>query len=36
VVSRGDEEIRFQIAADHTPADIDEALAVLADFFGKA
>ncbi|MCL4764615.1 MAG: aminotransferase class I/II-fold pyridoxal phosphate-dependent enzyme [Hyphomicrobiaceae bacterium] len=29
VVPRGDEEIRFQISADHTPADIDEALAAL-------
>jgi glycine C-acetyltransferase len=32
VVPQGDEEIRFQISADHTPADIDEALAVLARF----
>ncbi len=32
VVPRGDEEIRFQICADHTPRDIDEALAVLKDF----
>ncbi len=32
VVPRGDEEIRFQISADHTPADIDEALAALSDF----
>lgn len=32
VVPRGDEEIRFQLCADHTPADIDEALAVLAAF----
>jgi glycine C-acetyltransferase len=31
VVPRGDEEIRFQICADHTQADIDEVLAVLAD-----
>jgi glycine C-acetyltransferase len=30
VVPRGDEEIRFQISADHTEADIDEALAALA------
>jgi len=30
VVPKGDEEIRFQISADHTPADLDEALAVLA------
>ena len=34
VVPRGDEEIRFQLCADHTPADIDEALAVLAAFPG--
>jgi glycine C-acetyltransferase len=32
VVPQGDEEIRFQISADHTQADIDEALAVLAAF----
>jgi glycine C-acetyltransferase len=30
VVPRGDEEIRFQISADHTAADVDEALAALA------
>ena len=30
VVPRGDEEIRFQINADHTEADIDAVLAVLA------
>jgi len=30
VVPKGDEEIRFQISADHTPADLDEALTVLA------
>ncbi len=29
VVPKGDEEIRFQISADHTAADIDEAIAVL-------
>jgi len=29
VVPRGDEEIRFQISADHTAADVDEALAAL-------
>ena len=29
VVPKGDEEIRFQISADHTPGDIDEALAIL-------
>jgi glycine C-acetyltransferase len=29
VVPKGDEEIRFQISADHTPADIDEALDAL-------
>jgi glycine C-acetyltransferase len=32
VVPRGDEEIRFQICADHTPADIDDALQALAEF----
>lgn len=32
VVPRGDEEIRFQIAADHTADDIDEVLSVLASF----
>jgi glycine C-acetyltransferase len=31
VVPRGDEEIRFQISADHTAADIDAALAALAE-----
>lgn len=31
VVPRGEEEIRFQISADHTAADVDEVLAVLAD-----
>lgn len=35
VVPRGDEEIRFQVNADHTEADIDAVLAVLASF-GKA
>lgn len=34
VVPRGDEEIRFQICADHQPADIDEALAALGSFAG--
>lgn len=34
VVPKGEEEIRFQISADHTSADIDEALAVLASFPG--
>jgi glycine C-acetyltransferase len=34
VVPKGDEEIRFQISADHTAADIDEALAVLGRFAG--
>jgi glycine C-acetyltransferase len=29
VVPRGDEEIRFQISADHTMADIDQALGLL-------
>jgi glycine C-acetyltransferase len=32
VVPKGDEEIRFQVNADHTEADIDQALAVLAGF----
>jgi glycine C-acetyltransferase len=32
VVPRGDEEIRFQISADHTAVDIDEALLVLSRF----
>ena len=32
VVPKGEEEIRFQICADHTTADIDEALAALAQF----
>jgi len=32
VVPKGDEEIRFQISADHTPADIDEVLAALKAF----
>jgi glycine C-acetyltransferase len=32
VVPKGDEEIRFQISADHTPADIDEAIEVLGRF----
>ncbi len=32
VVPEGDEEIRFQISADHTAADIDYALEVLAGF----
>jgi glycine C-acetyltransferase len=34
VVPKGEEEIRFQISADHTTADIDEALDVLARFGG--
>ena len=34
VVPRGEEEIRFQVSADHTPADIDEVLDVLAGFGG--
>jgi glycine C-acetyltransferase len=32
VVPRGDEEIRFQISADHTTADLDEVLNVLREF----
>jgi glycine C-acetyltransferase len=34
VVPRGEEEIRFQISADHTPADIDQVLEVLSSFAG--
>jgi glycine C-acetyltransferase len=34
VVPKGEEEIRFQISADHVPADIDEALAALRTFAG--
>jgi glycine C-acetyltransferase len=34
VVPKGDEEIRFQISADHTPGDIAVALDVLARFAG--
>jgi glycine C-acetyltransferase len=30
VVPRGDEEIRFQVSADHTPGDIEEVLQLLA------
>ncbi|MFZ0013506.1 MAG: aminotransferase class I/II-fold pyridoxal phosphate-dependent enzyme [Acidimicrobiia bacterium] len=32
VVPKGDEEIRFQVNADHTPADIDHVLGTLRDF----
>ncbi len=35
VVPKGDEEIRFQISADHTPADIDAALRALAEATGS-
>lgn len=34
VVPKGEEEIRFQICADHTTLDIDEALAALQQFQG--
>jgi len=34
VVPSGDEEIRFQVSADHTPEDIDEVLEVLGNFDG--
>jgi glycine C-acetyltransferase len=34
VVPKGDEEIRFQISADHTAADIDAALEAVASFAG--
>ena len=30
-MTKGEEEIRFQISADHTGADIDQVLAILAD-----
>lgn len=32
VVPKGDEEIRFQVNADHTSGDIDQVLGVLASF----
>lgn len=32
VVPKGEEEIRFQISADHTAADMDEVLSVIAQF----
>jgi len=32
VVPQGEDEIRFQISSDHTPHDIDEALAALSSF----
>jgi glycine C-acetyltransferase len=32
VVPKGDETIRFQVSADHTPSDIDEVLEVLSRF----
>ncbi len=32
VVPRGDEEVRFQISADHTETDIDEVLTALSDW----
>ncbi|MFH0343357.1 MAG: aminotransferase class I/II-fold pyridoxal phosphate-dependent enzyme [Chromatiales bacterium] len=35
VVPRGEEEIRFQISADHTDGDIDEVLATLGGFPGR-
>ena len=34
VVPKGEEEIRFQISADHTTLDIDEALGALQRFQG--
>ena len=36
VVPRGSEEIRFQICADHTAADIDDALQILQEFKQRA
>jgi glycine C-acetyltransferase len=35
VVPRGDESIRFQISADHTPRDVDSVLAALEGFAGR-
>jgi glycine C-acetyltransferase len=35
VVPRGDESIRFQVSADHTPGDIDSVLSVLESFPGR-
>ena len=35
VVSKGDQEIRFQINADHSSADIDEVLDALRSFGGR-
>jgi 7-keto-8-aminopelargonate synthetase-like enzyme len=35
VVPKGDEGIRFQISADHTPDDIDTALDALGHFVGQ-
>ena len=35
VVPRGDESIRFQVSADHTPYDVDSVLAVLESFPGR-
>jgi glycine C-acetyltransferase len=35
VVPQGDEEIRFQVSADHTEGDIDQVLAVLESFPGR-
>ncbi|MFY9824767.1 MAG: aminotransferase class I/II-fold pyridoxal phosphate-dependent enzyme [Thermoanaerobaculia bacterium] len=35
VVPRGDESIRFQVSADHTPYDIDSVLAALESFPGR-
>lgn len=35
VVPRGEEEIRFQLSADHSDADVDEVLAVLAAFWDR-
>ncbi|HQI04968.1 MAG TPA: pyridoxal phosphate-dependent aminotransferase family protein, partial [bacterium] len=35
VVPKGDEEIRFQINGDHTPADIDYVINVLKEYKNK-
>ncbi|MBW2420466.1 MAG: aminotransferase class I/II-fold pyridoxal phosphate-dependent enzyme [Deltaproteobacteria bacterium] len=36
VVPKGDEEIRFQLSAEHTAADVDEVLEALAAFPGRS
>jgi len=36
VVPRGDEEIRFQVNADHTDADIEDVLEILEGAHGRS